>query len=371
MSRKKNKNMNKQIEANIHGDGNQINDNKYTQVKSGNLVDKSKSNKTVNNYNISDDITSNKTKYESIDRLGIYHKVDKIITCEVIVTDQTRVVKSTNKEYVVCINVLENGKLIADHIHVDFGEYGIPDSRRVSITGKVYPYGPDNDKRGIKLIEAPIELPDSYITNSYSCFNYPKSIDIQIADETWKDIVLMNNKELNELIQKLRKELNYHTSSRLGFDTVFNYIATQVTLNSNNKLIYDNKLQNFDQIILITLAMMLALTLYDLSKIIDDERYIRDERHGYNEKFSEINIMNIFRDIAIKCNSIQGYNYTCVINKEVPEQFKNTCELLAINPGKAFAHVVKHRYDNFGITENDEKLFNKQQALIVLSTFKR
>jgi hypothetical protein len=362
---------NSQAHISIGGDIIGNSNNLVNKQNKQNSVDKSNNVKTVNNYNISDDITSNKTKYESIDRLGIYHKVDKIITCEVIVTDQTRVVKSTNKEYVVCINVLENGKLIADHIHVDFGEYGIPDSRRVSITGKVYAYGPDNDKRGIALIEEPIELPDSYITNSYSCFNYPKSIDIQIADETWKDIVLMNNKELNELIQKLRKELNYHTSSRLGFDTVFNYIATQVTLNSNNKLIYDNKLQNFDQIILITLAMMLALTLYDLSKIIDDERYIRDERHGYNEKFSEINIMNIFRDIAIKCNSIQGYNYTCVINKEVPEQFKNTCELLAINPGKAFAHVVKHRYDNFGITENDEKLFNKQHALIVLSTFKR
>ena len=65
--------------------------------------------------------------YDSVDRLGIYNREDEIITCEVIVLNQIRNVKGV--EYNVVANVIEDGKLIADHLHVNFGDY-YPTSNR-------------------------------------------------------------------------------------------------------------------------------------------------------------------------------------------------------------------------------------------------
>lgn len=338
------KNKNK-IEVTVGNDNNGTISNK--QVKSGNLVDKSNETKVINNYFNSEEFYKDSVqKYDSVDRLGIYNRVREIITCEVILLPQTRFVKG--KVYNVVANVIEDGKLIADHLHVDFGDY-CPCSSRLQITGEVYAYGQGNNKRGIKIIDRPYTLQDTF-----KIFDKPYNY-IDITEKDYEQINAwlndMDNKTICNLIEKLKNILNNLSTSRLGKDTIFNYAMTQITLNSNNTLIYTNKIYRFKKPILVFAVLLLSSIIYELTTLIDDEKYIFEISEDH--KFAEMNILNIFKNIAIKCNCLQGLNGT-MNTTTANEVFKWYCKNLNIPLNKAYAHTVKHRYTNFELTEEDE-----------------
>lgn len=349
MSKKnKNKNIGQKVDiSEVSGDLNLSGEINSTQVKSGNLVDKSNETKIINNYFNSEEFYKDSVqKYDSVDRLGIYNRVGEIVTCEVILLAQTRFVKG--KEYNVVANVIEDGKLIADHLHVDFGDY-CPCSSRLQITGEVYAYGPDNDRRGIKIIEEPYTLQDTF-----KIFDKPYNY-IDITEKDYEQINAwlndMDNKTICNLIEKLKNILNNLSMSRLGKDTIFNYAMTQITLNSNNTLIYTNKIYRFKKPILVFAVLLLSSIIYELTTLIDDEKYIFEISE--DRKFAEMNILNIFKNIAIKCNCLQGLNGT-LGTTTANEVFKWYCKNLNVPSNKAYAHTVKHRYTNFELTEEDE-----------------
>ena len=347
MSKKKNKQTMGIENINQSGENNKIENNQKFNKSNQNQIDKSNETKVINNYFNSEEFYKDSVqKYDSVDRLGIYNRVGEIITCEVIVLPQTRFVKG--KEYNVVANVIEDGKLIADHLHVDFGDY-CPCSSRLQITGEVYAYGPDNDKRGIKIIEKPYTLQDTF-----KIFDKPYNY-MDITEKDYEQINAwlndMDNKMICNLIEKLKNVLNNLSMSRLGKDTIFNYAMTQITLNSNNTLIYTNKIYRFKKPILVFAVLLLSSIIYELTTLIDDEKYIFEISEDH--KFAEMNILNIFKNIAIKCNCLQGLNGT-MGTTTANEVFKWYCKNLNVPSNKAYAHTVKHRYTNFELTEEDE-----------------
>lgn len=355
------KNKNKIGHVTFNGGSN--NSNNQTQVKSGNQINKGDEIKIINNHFSHDDYYNKSVEmYDSVDRIGIYNRVDEIITCEAIFLNQTREVKG--KEYNIVANVIEDGKLISDHLHVNFGDY-YPASNRLLLTGEVYAYGQDNNKRGVNLIEEPTTL-----TDTFRIFNKPYDyIDITQRDFEQTNMYLnqMDNYTISQLINKLRNVLNNLSRSRLGEDTIFNYILTQMTLNANNQLIYSNKLDKFKKPALVFIVLTLSSVIYDLTTLIDNEDYFYRVDEDY--AFAEINILDLFKDISIKCNCIQGLNgfRHC---KKPNNLFKSFCDYLDIKPNLAYAHTAKHRYTNFEITEEDEyNLMNDKSFYAVILKF--
>lgn len=347
------KNKNKIGDVTFNGGSN--NSNKQTQFKSGNQINKSNETTIVNNYfNTNNYYNDLFEMYDSVDRLGIYNRVDEIITCEVIVLNQVRNVKGV--EYNVVANVIEDGKLIADHLHVNFGDY-YPTSNRLQITGEVYSYGQDNNKRGINIVEEPFALQDTF-----RIFNVPYNyIDISQKDFEQTNMYLnqMDNVTICRLIDKFRIVLNNLSRSRLGEDTIFNYVLTQMTLNANNQLIYSNNLDKFSKPVLVFIVTILASIIYDLTTLMNNKEYVYKVDDDYI--FAEINIIELFKNISVKCICLQGLNGYRNIKKP-SDSFKWYCKQLGIESNKAYAHTVKHRYTNFDITEDDEYNFTLDKS---------
>lgn len=349
MSKKKNKQNIGCNNSTVHGNHNKIENTQKFNKSNNNNIDKSKTiiKDSGNIYSPEKFIKDDVHKYDSVDRLGIYHRVGEIITCDVILLDQVRKTKNGDILNVVA-NVIENGKLIADHLHVDFGNY-IPTSNRIQITGEVYPYGQGNNKRGIKIIEEP------YCPNdTFKIYGEPYSyIDIKQQDYEYINSCLnqMDKQTLCDMISSFRKIINDLSESRLGKDTIYNYALTQITLNSNNNIIYSDQLSKLTKNMLIFIILLLSNIIYDLTTLMNKPEYTFEINDNY--KFAEINIIEIFKNISIICNCLQGLNGTYG-TKNISEGFKWFCKELKIEPNKAYAHTVKHRYTNFEITEDDE-----------------
>ena len=319
---------------------------------------------TINNYfNSHDYYKEQVTKYNSVDRIGIYDRVGEIITCEVIFTWQEKIVGKEKIPVHVVINVIEKGILIADHIHVDVSEYkDFVDSSlkcRAQITGVVYAYDKDNEKRGIKLIEPPLWLSDKLKTNQE-----PEYYPFYSQDKCNMKLNSYDKKELVNLIQFYKIKLNNLTESSLGRDTVFNYTLTQITLNRNNNFIYENKLEKFSKPILYYIVLLLSAIIYDLTTLMDNKKYfVKLGGDGFD--CAEISIFNLFADICLYCNYLQGIN-GFKNNTHKSPGYMFICKELNINPGKAYSHTVKHRYTNFNLGDLEVNIFNDSRPFSVI-----
>ena len=135
-----------------------VNENK--NVGNNNSFNKTNTtnNTTINNYfNPANYYKDDIHKYDNVDRLGIYDRVGDIVTCEAIFLYKERLLSKSKEKFYVIANVIENGKLIADHLHVKLDDKFVTgESYRIQLTGIVGSYGPDNDKRNIELINQPI-----------------------------------------------------------------------------------------------------------------------------------------------------------------------------------------------------------------------
>lgn len=365
MSKKKNKQnlgCNKVNDNTVQGD---LNLNNKINKSNNNNIDKSKTiiKDSGNIYSPQKFIKEDVNKYDSIDRLGIYNRVGEIITCDVILLDQIR--KTAKGEIMnVVANVIENGKLIADHLHVNFGNY-LPTSNRIQITGEVYPYGADNDKRGIKIIEEPYSLTDTFKTfdEPYS-YIVIKQHDYEVINSYLSQ---MDKQTLCDMIKSFRKLINDLSESRLGKDTIYNYALTQITLNSNNNIIYSDQLHKLSKNILIFIVIILSSIIYDLTTLMNKSDHVLVINEEY--KFAEMNIIEIFKNISIKCNCLQGLNGTYG-SKSISDGFNWFCKELKMDPKKAYAHTVKHRYTNFNICEEDEiNMMDDKHPYAVLSRY--
>jgi hypothetical protein len=318
---------------------------------------------TINNYfNSQDFYKEHVTKYNSIDRIGIYDRVDEIITCEVIFTWQEKIVGKEKKPVHVVINAIEKGILISDHIHVDVSDYKEnveqSRSRRAQITGIVYAYGKDKEKRGIRLIEPPLWLSDSLKTN-----NEPELYSLYSMDKCNIKLNSYDKKELVNLINYYKIKLNDLTESSLGKDTVFNYALTQITLNRNNTYIYENKLEKYNKPILYYIVLLLSAIIYDLTTLMDNKWYLI--KVDDNFKYAEISIYYLFRDICLYCNYLQGIN-GYKNNTYNSKGYLFICKQLEINPGKAYSHTVKHRYTNFDLGDLEINMFEESKPFKVI-----
>ena len=319
-------------------------------------------NTTINNYFNSQTYYNEQVeKYNSVDRIGIYDRVDEIITCEVIFTWQEKIVSKEKINVQVVINVTEKGVLIADHLHVDvsdYSEYITGSSCRAQITGVVYAYGKDNEKRGIKLIDAPLWLCDNLKTNQksheYSIYSQDKcNMKLNSYDKT----------ELVNLIHYYKIKLNNLTESSLGRDTVFNYALTQITLNRNNKFIYENKLEKFSKPILYYMVLLLSAIIYDLTTLMNNKRYFIKLGEGFD--YAKITIFDLFANICLYCNYLQGIN-GFKNNTDNSQGYIFICKQLKINPRKAYRHTVSHRYTNFDLGDLEINMFEESRPFYVI-----
>lgn len=320
-------------------------------------------NTTINNYfNSANYYKDDIHKYDNVDRLGIYDRVGDIVTCEAIFLYKERLSKSKEKFYIIA-NVIENGKLIADHLHVKLDDKFVTgESYRIQLTGIVGSYGQGNNKRNIELINPPIWLNDKLRTNTN-----PEYYNRLTRDKVNFKLSQTTKEEKINLIRFYRNKINDLTESSLGKDTIFIFALSQLSLNVNNNAIYNDNLEVFHDSILLFMLILLSAVIYDITTIMDNESkvvIIGDER-----RYAEISIHEIFRNICLYCNYLQGL--TGIGNKRANESqgFRFICDSLKIKYNLAYAHTVKHRYANFDLGDEEVNVFESSRPLDVLGYY--
>ena len=320
-------------------------------------------NTTINNYfNSANYYKDDIHKYDNVDRLGIYDRVGDIVTCEAIFLYKERLSKSKEKFYIIA-NVIENGKLIADHLHVKLDDKFVTgESYRIQLTGIVGSYGQGNNKRNIELINPPIWLNDKLRTNTN-----PEYYNRLTRDKVNFKLSQTTKEEKINLIRFYRNKINDLTESSLGKDTIFNFALSQLSLNVNNNAIYNDKLEVFHDSILLFMLILLSAIIYDITTIMNNESKvvnITEER-----KYAEISIYEIFRNICLYCNYLQGLTGIGNKSKNPSQGFQFICNELNIKPKLAFAHTVKHRYANFDLGDEEVNVFEASRPLDVLGYY--
>ena len=320
-------------------------------------------NTTINNYfNPANYYKDDIHKYDNVDRLGIYDRVGDIVTCEAIFLYKERLSKSKEKFYIIA-NVIENGKLIADHLHVKLDDKFVTgESYRIQLTGIVDSYGQGNNKRNIELINPPIWLNDKLRTNTN-----PEYYNRLTRDKVNFKLSQTTKEEKINLIRFYRNKINDLTESSLGKDTIFNFALSQLSLNVNNNAIYNDKLEVFHDSILLFMLILLSAIIYDITTIMNNESKvvnITEER-----KYAEISIYELFRNICLYCNYLQGLTGIGNKSKNPSQGFQFICNELNIKPKLAFAHTVKHRYANFDLGDEEVNVFEASRPLDVLGYY--
>jgi hypothetical protein len=86
---------------------------------------------------------------------------------------------------------------------------------------------------------------------------------------------------------------------------------------------------------------------------------------GDNLSYAEISIYDLFTDICLYCNYLQGIN-GFKNNTYKSQGYLFICKELGINPGKAYAHTVKHRYTNFELGDLEVNMFEVSRPFYVI-----
>lgn len=260
MSKKKKSMKTKNQISTITGNNNT---NKMNQVKSGNNIDKSTINK---NITIFENFNKIENEFETLDRYGLQYRENQTITCKLLLTDNKREVRGVTRY--TCVNLCENGKLVADHMHVNFGDY-MEDivSDFLEITGVIKPYPNDPKRMEIEIITPPNNLEDVYNTNKVCDVN--KFYDISNLN---RKLILTSKENMIKIIENLRFDLNSLTKEfYFGDDFLYNYIMTQISLNSHNSYIYTDKLEKFDKVVLYLCILCLSSTIRSLKVLTENQ----------------------------------------------------------------------------------------------------
>ena len=320
--------------------GNDFN-NKNSQVKSGNQIDKSKNNTkevTINNkiYKIPKRISNE--ELEKIIKLkvrpNLQDKLGQYIECFGYVVGQY---KDVDGRYTV-INVIDVDKNIytSDHIQLDFKEnlydYSNDIGHFIRFEGIVIKYPKGNSFGYTINITSKVKIMMSAYINLDGSIDYSNE---EIDFNKIKNYLYCKNiTKIYDLIDKIRFEINKKLEGVCSEDFIYYYIINQLYLNQATYYIYDGRFENqgFSGDSVINTLIILSNVLYELTT---------------NYEMPLTRILNL---VAQSCNVIQGVeNYNNIDSNPKLIEFIKT--YIGKNTGKkklkSIWNFIQHRKENF------------------------
>lgn len=310
--------------------------NKNQTIDKSKTVDNSKSKNIINNkiiYKFSNNNNRN-LELKKIERPGLQDMgVGKIITFEAVLVGKYR----NNDRCYTIMNLHKGREYLADHTQLilneepeEFIKRNATNSNLIRATGRIDSYGkPNNIKYCINLLPLPkkiIFLPHIYYNNNEISFSSTEEFDKKLWD-CYDKIDLARHDDLLRMIEAIRYKINDLTEGTFVNDFIYHFIINQYSLNTLNSDMYNNTIQSneFDEIDLRNLVVLLGGVLYDLLSYID------------------ISLYDLLEYSAYRLNKIQGIDkITCRNKKECMESnsnFTKFCKKHYISFGKGWEFI--------------------------------
>ena len=341
-------------DVSFNGNGN-VNNQKQTQIKSGNPVDKSNTTNVIHqhHYHLTEEQKEEKRKKEEAPRYGLRKYYEEGTGCEVIAgsalvrLDEVKNIKIKGKlvPHYRFLNVHDiQGNFLSDHIHVvqedvvkafSFDLNMLNPLILVIFFGRVYNYN-DNRLDGLSINIKDSDGGKVYIQHQvFDVEKQKNSMNYDLEKEDLNDIKEfihnLNEEEMLKVIEILKDELNKITFRHIGINSIFNYIFYSYFLEISHKSLYLNtiKLEECDYNVLLDLIILLASTLC------------------YILKSDSVKIHELFKYIGYNLMSIQGvYNFEDY-NSDMNYDFRTFFEPM-IRKEKSW-EVIKYRIRNLGL----------------------
>lgn len=309
--------------------------NKNKTVDKSKTIDKSKSKNIINNKIIYKFSNNNRNlELKKIERPGLQDMgVGKIITFEAVLVGKYR----NNDRCYTIMNLHKGREYLADHTQLilneepeEFIKRNATKSNLIRATGRIDSYGkPNNTKYCINLLPLPkkiIFLPHIYYNNNKISFSSTEEFDKKLWC-CYDQIDLARHDDLLNMIDAIRYKINNLTEGTFVNDFIYHFIINQYSLNTLNSDMYNNTIQSneFDEIDLRNLVVLLGGVLYDLLSYID------------------ISLYDLLEYSAYRLNKIQGIDkLTCRNKKECMESnsnFTKFCKKHYISFGKGWEFI--------------------------------
>ena len=288
--------------------------NKNKTVDKSKTIDKSKSKNIINNKIIYKFSNNNRNlELKKIERPGLQDMgVGKIITFEAVLVGKYR----NNDRCYTIMNLHKGREYLADHTQLilneepeEFIKRNATKSNLIRATGRIDSYGkPNNIKYCINLLPLPkkiIFLPHIYYNNNEISFSSTEEFDKKLWD-CYDKIDLARHDDLLRMIEAIRYKINDLTEGTFVNDFIYHFIINQYSLNTLNSDMYNNTIQSneFDEIDLRNLVVLLGGVLYDLLSYIDISLYDLLEYSAYRlNKIQGIRNLNCNKKESLKLNS--------------------------------------------------------------------
>lgn len=238
--------------------------------------------------------------------------VGKIITFEAVLVGKYR----NNDRCYTIMNLHKGREYLADHTQLilneepeEFINRNATKSNLIRATGRIDIYGkPNNIKYCINLLPLPkkiIFLPHIYYNNNEISFSSNEEFDKKMTC-CYDNIDLARHDDLLNMIDAIRYKINNLTEGTFVNDFIYHFIINQYSLNTLNSDMYNNTIQSneFDEIDLRNLVVLLGGVLYDLLSYIDISLYDLLEYSAYRlNKIQGIRNLNCNRKESLKLNS--------------------------------------------------------------------
>lgn len=309
--------------------------NKSQTIDKSKTVDNSKSKNIITNKIIYKFSNNNRNlELKKIERPGLQDMgVGKIITFEAVLVGKYR----NNDRCYTIMNLHKGREYLADHTQLilneepeEFIKRNATKSNLIRATGRIDIYGkPNNIKYCINLLPLPkkiIFLPHIYYNNNEISFSSTEEFDKKLWD-CYDKIDLARHDDLLRMIEAIRYKINDLTEGTFVNDFIYHFIINQYSLNTLNSDMYNNTIQSneFDEIDLRNLVVLLGGVLYDLLSYID------------------ISLYDLLEYSAYRLNKIQGIDkLTCRNKKECMESnsnFTKFCKKHYISFGKGWEFI--------------------------------
>lgn len=309
--------------------------NKSKNVSKNQTIDNSKSKNIINNKIIYKFSNNNRNlELKKIERPGLQDMgVGKIITFEAVLVGKYR----NNDRCYTIMNLHKGREYLADHTQLilneepeEFIKRNATKSNLIRATGRIDSYGKTNNiKYCINLLPLPkkiIFLPHIYYNNNEISFSSTEEFDKKLWD-CYDKIDLARHDDLLRMIEAIRYKINDLTEGTFVNDFIYHFIINQYSLNTLNSDMYNNTIQSneFDEIDLRNLVVLLGGVLYDLLSYID------------------ISLYDLLEYSAYRLNKIQGIDkITCRNKKECMESnsnFTKFCKKHYISFGKGWEFI--------------------------------
>ena len=289
--------------------------NKSQTIDKSKTVDNSKSKNIINNkiiYKFSNNNNRN-LELKKIERPGLQDMgVGKIITFEAVLVGKYR----NNDRCYTIMNLHKGREYLADHTQLilneepeDFIKRNATKSNLIRATGRIDIYGkPNNIKYCINLLPLPkkiIFLPHIYYNNNEISFSSTEEFEKKLWC-CYDKIDFARHDDLLNMIDATRYKINNLTEGTFVNDFIYHFIINQYSLNTLNSDMYNNTIQSneFDEIDLRNLVVLLGGVLYDLLSYIDISLYDLLEYSAYRlNKIQGIRNLNCNKKESLKLNS--------------------------------------------------------------------